>query len=79
MGKKKPITADRYVLALISAFRMLVLHLSQKGLIDEYEYVSLIQQIAHSRRESGDPNNIADALHSLAEHILGSPSLRDRE
>ena len=67
------IPGDRLVLALISAFRTLIFDLSRRGIIDQDEFVSLLQQTAIAHREDGDPNNLADAIHALSIHLQGSP------
>jgi hypothetical protein len=66
------------VLALISAFRTLVLDLSRRGVLDRDDFVSLLQETAIAHREAGDPNNLADAIHAISEHIQTSPSLRPK-
>ena len=67
------IPGDRLVLALISAFRTLIFDLSRRGVIDQDEFISLLQQTAIGHREGGDPNNLADAIHALSIHLQGSP------
>ena len=57
------------VLALISVMRTLVLELSRRNVIDADEFVSIVQQTAIAHRESGDPNNLADAIHAISEHL----------
>lgn len=78
-SKADKIPGDRLVLALISSFRLLVVLLDRKGVIEQDELVAMIQQVAATHRESGDPNNLADAMHALSIHLIGSPSLRDRD
>jgi hypothetical protein len=84
--KSKKVRGDRLVLALISAFRTLLVELSKKGIIDQDElvelskkgiidqdeFVALLQQTAIAHRESGDPNDLADAIHALSVHLEGS-------
>ncbi len=72
---QKKIPGDRLVLALISAFRMLVLDLSRRGVMDQDDFISLLQQTAVAHRETGDPNNLADAIHALSLHLQSSPDL----
>jgi hypothetical protein len=67
------IPGDRLVLALISAFRTLVFDLSRRGVIDQDEFIELLQQTAAEHRNEGDPNNLADAIHALSVHLQGSP------
>ena len=66
------IPGDRLVLGLLSAFRTLVLELSKKGSIDHREFVAALEQTAAAHRESGDPNNLANAIHAIAEQIATS-------
>lgn len=68
------IPGDRLVLALISAFRTLVFDLSRRGVIDEDEFIQLLQETAAEHRDHGDPNNLADAIHALSVHLQGSPN-----
>jgi hypothetical protein len=72
--KSKKVRGDKLVLALISAFRTLVSELSKKGIIDQDEFVTLLQQTAIAHRESGDPNDLADAIHALSVHLQDSVS-----
>lgn len=66
------IPGDRLVLGLISAFRTLVLQLSATGALNLDDYVLALQQVAAEHRKSGDPNNLASAIHSISMHILSS-------
>ncbi len=74
MMEDKKIPGDRLVLALISAFRTLVFDLSRKGLIDQNEFVAMLQETAVTHREHGDPNNLADAIHAISVHLQESSS-----
>lgn len=74
----KKIPGDKLVLALISAFRTLIFDLSRKGIINQDEFISLLQQTAIAHREAGDPNNLADAIHALSVHLQGSPTPSNR-
>jgi hypothetical protein len=40
--------------------------------MDAREFELLLQQTAAAHRENGDPNNLADALHALSEHLSSS-------
>lgn len=73
MAEDKKIPGDRLVLALISAFRALVFDLSRRGVIDQDEFIAMLQQTAITHRETGDPNNLADAIHALSIHLQGMP------
>ena len=78
MKSEKKIPGDRLVLALISAFRTLVLDLSRRGVIDAEEFALMLQQTAATHRETGDPNNLADAIHALSEHLQVSNEAESR-
>ncbi len=66
------IPGDRLLLGLISAFRTLVLELSKRGVIDADEFANILQGTAIAHRESGDPNNLASAIHAISEHLYVS-------
>jgi hypothetical protein len=66
------IPGDRLVFGFLSAFRTLVLELSKRGAIDANEFASILKQTASAHRESGDPNNLANAIDAIAEQITGS-------
>jgi hypothetical protein len=72
MEKRKKIPADRLLFATISVLRTLVLDLSKRGVIDMDQFVETVQQIAVEHRETGDPNNLADAIHAISLHLLES-------
>jgi hypothetical protein len=38
-----------------------------------YEYVTALQQTAAEHRQTGDPNNLANAIHAISIHIQASP------
>jgi hypothetical protein len=69
---RKKISADRFLFALISAYRTLAVLLSKRGVLDLDELVLALQQTAASHRETGDPNNLADAIHAISEHLATS-------
>ncbi len=72
MEKRKKIPADQLLFATISVLRTLVLDLSKRGVIDMDQFVETVQQIAVEHRETGDPNNLADAIHAISLHLLES-------
>jgi hypothetical protein len=57
---------------MISVFRTLILDLSEKGLLDADEFILKLQQTAIAHREVGDPNNLANAIHAISEHLAAS-------
>ena len=68
------IPSDRLVLATISVLRTLVHELSRRGVLDQAEFVTTLQTIAITHRQAGDPNNLADAIHAISEHLQDSAS-----
>ena len=66
------IPGDRLVLGLLSAFRTLVLELSKKGAIDHREFVAVLEETASAHKKAGDPNNLENAIHAIAEQIAAS-------
>lgn len=71
MSEKK-VPGDRLVLATISVLRTLIHELSQRGVLDQTDFVTKVQAIAIAHREAGDPNNLADAIHAISEHLSNS-------
>ncbi len=65
----KQIPGDRLVLALISAFRTLVVELSESGVVDRHDFVAKLQELSMAHRQAGDPNKLADAILALSEHL----------
>jgi hypothetical protein len=63
------IPGDRLLIALISVVRTLIVDLSQRGLLDMDDFIRKLQQVAITHREAGDPNNLADAIHAISEHL----------
>lgn len=70
---QKKIAGDRLVLGMLSVMRTLVLELHKNGAIDLTNFVTVVEQTAAAHREVGDPNNLADAIHAISEHIASSP------
>jgi hypothetical protein len=68
----KKIPADRFLFALLSAYRTLAILLSKQGALDLNELVLALQQTAATHREAGDPNHLADAIHAISEHLMTS-------
>jgi hypothetical protein len=66
------VPGDRLVLGMLSAFRTLVLQLSANDVIDIDEFVTALQQTAAEHRQTGDPNNLANAIHAISLHIQSS-------
>ena len=72
MAPTQKIPGDRLVLGMLSAFRTLVWALSKNGAIDLDEYITALQQTAAHHRQTGDPNNLANAIHAISQHLLES-------
>ncbi len=70
--KGTKIRGDKLVLALISAFRTLIVELSRRGVLDAEDFALMLQQTAAAHREAGDPNDLADAINALSEHLQTS-------
>ena len=68
----KRIPADRLLFGLISAYRTLALLLDKQGVIKLDELILMLQQTAATHRDGGDPNNLADAIHAISEHLAAS-------
>ena len=69
IGETEEYFADRLLFVTISVLRTLVLDLSRRSVIDLDEFVTMVQQIAATHRETGDPNNLADAMHAISLHL----------
>jgi hypothetical protein len=72
MNTSKKIRGDRLVLALISAFRTMAVLLDKRGALSLDELVLALQQTASAHRETGDPNNLANAIHAISQHLVES-------
>ena len=68
----KKIPADRLLFANISAMRTLVMMLAEKGILDADDFVERLQVTAATHRQSGDTNNLADAIHAISIHMQSS-------
>lgn len=66
------IPPDRLLLGLISVVRTLVLDLSRRGVIDAQDFISMLEEIAVTHREAGDPNRLADVIDAISRHLAGS-------
>lgn len=67
---RKKIPADRFLFALLSAYRTLAVLLSKRGVLNLDELILSLEQTAATHRETGDPNNLADAIHAISEHLV---------
>jgi hypothetical protein len=73
MEDTSKIPGDRLVIATLSVLRTLVMELSRNGVIDRDHFVTLVEQVAAGHRESGDPNNLANAIHAVGQLIAEAP------
>jgi hypothetical protein len=69
---QKRIPADRLLFALISAYRTPAIMLNRRGALNLDELILALEQTAAAHRETGDPNNLADAIHAISEHLVTS-------
>jgi hypothetical protein len=70
------IPGDRLVMAMISVVRTLIHELSRQGVLDQAEFVTLLQSTAIAHRQAGDPNNLAQLAQSefeLASRFVAAP------
>ncbi|MCK1409302.1 hypothetical protein [Bradyrhizobium sp. 76] len=72
MATGQKIPGDRLVLGMLSVLRTLVLELDRKGVLDASEFVQTVQETAIAHRETGDPNNLADAIHAISMQLHDS-------
>jgi hypothetical protein len=72
MDANQKIPGDRLLIGLLSAFRTLVMELSKNGVIDQNEFVHILHQTADAHRETGDPNQLADAIDAIGLQIATS-------
>lgn len=72
MSNDQKVRGDRLVLALVSCFRTLAVELDRRGAIDVRDLISSLESIAAGHRESGDPHQLADAIHMIAQHLSES-------
>jgi hypothetical protein len=72
MAPGSKIPGDRLVLGMLSVFRTLVAELSRNGAIDYNHFITVVQQTAITHRQTGDPNNLADAIHAISIHLQDS-------
>jgi hypothetical protein len=66
------VPGDRLVLATISVLRTLIHELSERGVLDQDQFVTKLQTLSIAHREAGDPNNLAAAIHAISEHLQNS-------
>jgi hypothetical protein len=52
--------------------RTLITELSRRGVLDQAEFITLLQSTAIAHRQAGDPNKLADAIHAISEHLADS-------
>ena len=69
------IRGDKLVLATISVLRTLILELHKAGTVDVMSVIGAIDDTAAAHRETGDPNQLADAIEAIASHLRESLSV----
>jgi hypothetical protein len=48
------------------------MELSKNGVLDQKEFVHVLQQTADAHRKTGDPKHLADAIHAISLQIATS-------
>jgi hypothetical protein len=71
-GRKVP--ADRLVLALVSVLRTLIHELHKERAIEIGSLLSALDSSIAAHRERGDPNELADAIEMITQHVRDSVS-----
>jgi hypothetical protein len=72
MVPSKKIPGDRLVLGMLSAFRTMAILLDKRQVLPLDQLVLALQQTASAHRETGDPNNLADAIHAISQLLVES-------
>ncbi|PWT84547.1 MAG: hypothetical protein C5B58_04560 [Acidobacteria bacterium] len=74
MTSNPKIRGDKLVLATISVLRTLILELDKSGAVDMSAVIAAIDDTAKGHRETGDPNQLAEAIEAIASHLRESMS-----
>ena len=72
MTDTKRIRGDKLVLGTISVLRTLIVELDRVGAIKVDGVLAAIDDTVTTHREHGDPNQLADAIQAIREHISES-------
>jgi hypothetical protein len=72
MPQTRKVRGDKLVLATISVLRTLVFELHKAGLIEIGSLLAKIDDSATAHRDHGDPNQLADAIEMIGQHIRDS-------
>ena len=72
MTNAPKIRGDRLVLGMLSVMRTLIVELDKSGAIQLGQFIATVDSTARTHRELGDPNQLADAIQALADHLRGS-------
>ena len=71
-GRKVP--ADRVVLALVSVLRTLIHELHKERAIEIHSLLAALDASIAAHRERDDPNDLADAIEMITQHVRDSIS-----
>jgi hypothetical protein len=72
MPTKRKVRGDKLVLATISVLRTLVFELDKEGVINITSLLAKIDDSIAAHREHGDPNQLADAIEMIGQHLRDS-------
>jgi hypothetical protein len=72
MPETRKVRGDKLVLATISVLRTLVFELHKAGVIEIGSLLAKIDDSAAAHRDHGDPNQLADAIEMIGQHIRDS-------
>jgi hypothetical protein len=66
------IRGDKLVLATISVLRTLIVELDRAGAMKMSTLLAAVDDTVATHRETGDPNQLADAIQLIASHLRRS-------
>jgi hypothetical protein len=74
MRSTRKVRGDKLVLGTLSVLRTLILELHKAGAIEITSLLAAIDDSVEAHREQGDPNQLADAIEMIGQHIRDSIS-----
>jgi hypothetical protein len=78
MTTKPTIRGDRLILGMLSVIRTLIVELEKAGAIDITVLLAAIDDTVIAHREHGDPNHLAAAIETIAQHLRDSVSIVEK-
>ena len=78
MADTQRIRGDKLVLGTISVLRTLIVELDRAGALKLPTLLAAIDGTVTAHREEGDPNQLADAIEAIRQHIAGSANVSPR-